>query len=135
MKKQRFYLLGVLLMLCTVFVQAQEMRVTTLQRMDRDLLARTKERRDLNDVPCAVVRVSIANAKKYSFDGNVIGEVVYRPGEALVYMAEGSRNITIKSDEFGYLQYEFAQKQERQVVSFPVCLWTASSAFENSSVQ
>ena len=51
MKKQRFYLLGVLLMLCTVFVQAQEMRVTTLQRMDRDLLARTKERRDLNDVP------------------------------------------------------------------------------------
>lgn len=41
MKKQRFYLLGVLLMLCTVFVQAQEMRVTTFQRMDRDLLART----------------------------------------------------------------------------------------------
>ena len=102
--------------------------------MDRDLLARTKERRDLNDVPCAVVRVSIANAKKYSFDGNVICEVVYRPGEALVYMAEGSRNITIKSDEFGYLQYEFAQKLERQV-DFPVCLWTASSAFENSSVQ
>lgn len=122
-------------MLCTVFVQAQEMRVTTFQRMDRDLLARTKERRDLNDVPCAVVRVSIANAKKYSFDGNVIGEVVYRPGEALVYMVEGSRNITIKSNEFGYLQYEFAQKLERQVVSFPVCLWTASSAFENSSVQ
>ena len=70
----------------------------------------------MNDVPCAIVRVSVANAKDFTFEGNVIGDVVYRPGEALVYMTEGSRNLTIKSDAFGSLKYEFTQKLEKQVV-------------------
>jgi len=116
MKNQRFLLLGFFLLLCVGFVQAQELKVSAFQRMDRDLLARTQERLDLNDVPCAIVRVSVANAKNYTFEGNVIGDVIYRPGEALVYMTEGSRNITIKSDEFGSLKYEFTQKLEKQVV-------------------
>lgn len=116
MKNQRFLLLGFFLLLCAGFVQAQELKVSAFQRMDRDLLARTQERLDLNDVPCAIVRVSVANAKNYTFEGNVIGDVIYKPGEALVYMTQGSRNITIKSDEFGSLKYEFTQKLEKQVV-------------------
>ena len=116
MKNQRIFLLGFILLLCAGFAQAQELKVSAFQRMDRDLLARTQERLDLNDVPCAIVRVSVANAKNYTFEGNVIGDVIYKPGEALVYMSEGSRNITIKSDEFGSLKYEFTQKLEKQVV-------------------
>ena len=116
MKKQRLLLLGFLLLLCAAFAQAQELKVSAFQRMDRDLLARTQERLDLNDEPCAIVRVSVANAKNYTFEGNVIGDVIYKPGEAIVYMAQGSRNITIKSDEFGSLKYEFTQKLEKQVV-------------------
>ena len=116
MKKQRLLLLGFMLILCAGFAQAQELTVSAFQRMDRDLLARTQERLDLNDVPCAIVRVSIANAKNYTFEGNVIGDVIYKPGEAIVYMTQGSRNITIKSDEFGSLKYEFTQKLEKQVV-------------------
>ena len=116
MNNQRIFLLGFILLLCAGFAQAQELKVSAFQRMDRDLLARTQERLDLNDVPCAIVRVSVANAKKYTFEGNVIGDVIYKPGEAIVYMAQGSRNITIKSDEFGSLKYEFTQKLEKQVV-------------------
>ena len=116
MKNQRFFFLGFFLLLCVGFVQAQELKVSAFQRMDRDLLARTQERLDLNDEPCAIVRVSVANAKNYAFEGNVIGDVVYKPGEAIVYMSQGSRNITIKSDEFGSLKYEFTQKLEKQVV-------------------
>ena len=116
MMNQRFLLVGFFLLLCLGFVQAQELKVSAFQRLDRDLLARTQERLDLNDVPCAIVRVSVANAKKYTFEGNVIGDVIYKPGEAIVYMAQGSRNIAIKSDEFGSLMYEFAQKLEKQVV-------------------
>lgn len=116
MKKQRLLLLGFMLLLCAGFAQAQELTVSAFQRMDRDLLARTQERLDLNDEPCAIVRVSIANAKNYTFEGNVIGDVIYKPGEAIVYMTQGSRNITIKSDEFGSLKYEFTQKLEKQVV-------------------
>jgi hypothetical protein len=84
--------------------------------MDRDLLARTQERLDLNDVPCAIVRVSVPDAKAYSFEGNIIGDVIYKPGEAIVYMTQGTRNITIKSDKFGSLKYEFDAKLEKQVV-------------------
>ena len=116
MKNQRFFFLGFFLLLGVGFAQAQELKVSAFQRMDRDLLARTQERLDLNDEPCAIVRVSVANAKNYAFEGNVIGDVVYKPGEAIVYMSQGSRNITIKSDEFGSLKYEFTQKLEKQVV-------------------
>lgn len=116
MKNQRIFLLGFILLLCAGFAQAQELKVSAFQRMERDLLARTQERLDLNDEPCAIVRVSVANAKNYTFEGNVIGDVIYKPGEAIVYMAQGSRNITIKSDEFGSLKYEFTQKLEKQVV-------------------
>lgn len=108
--------MGVFLLLFAGIAQAQELRVSAFQRMDRDLLARTQERLDLNDVPCAIVRVSVANAKDYTFEGNIIGDVIYKPGEALVYMTQGTRNITIKSDAFGTLKYEFTQKLEKQVV-------------------
>ena len=88
MKNQRLLLLGLFLLLCAGFAQAQELKVSAFQRMDRDLLARTQERLDLNDVPCAIVRVSVANAKNYTFEGNVIGDVIYKPGEAIVYMTQ-----------------------------------------------
>lgn len=115
MGKQHYLLLGALLLLCTL-CHAQDVKVTAFQRMDRDLLARTQERLDLNDDPCAVVRISVPDAKSYTFEGNVIGDVIYKPGEAIVYMTKGSRNLTIKSDKFGSLRYEFPQKLEKQVV-------------------
>lgn len=115
MKKQRFLLLGLLLLVCGLGY-AQDLKVSAFQRMDRDLLARTQERLDLNDVPCAIVRVSVPDAKDYTFEGNIIGDVIYKPGEAIIYMTQGSRNLTIKSDKFGSLKYEFTQKLEKQVV-------------------
>lgn len=115
MKNLRLLLLGILVLLGSA-AQAQDLKVKAFQRMDRDLLARTQERLDLNDVPCAIVRVSVPDAKDYTFEGNVIGDVIYKPGEAIVYMTQGSRNITIKSDKFGSLKYEFTQKLEKQVV-------------------
>ena len=116
MKNQRFFLFGFFLLLCIGMLHAQELKVSAFQRMDRDLLARTQERLDLNEVPCAIVRVSIPDAKSYTFEGNVIGDVIYKPGEAIVYMTHGSRNITIKSDKFGSMKYEFTQKLEKRVV-------------------
>lgn len=116
MKSLRFLLFCIAMICCAGNIHSQELKVVAFQRMDRDLLARTQERLDLNDVPCAIVRVSVANAKEFTFEGNVIGDVVYRPGEALVYMTEGSRNLTIKSDAFGSLKYEFTQKLDKQVV-------------------
>lgn len=115
MKMKRFSLLGILLLLCCL-CRAQEVKVTAFQRMDRDLMARTQERLDLNDDPCAIVRISVANVKDYTFEGNIIGDVIYKTGEAIVYMTQGSRYILIKSDKFGSLRYDFGLKLEKQVV-------------------
>lgn len=127
MKMQRFSLLGILLLLCSL-CQAQEVKVTGFQRMDRDLMARTQERLDLNDDPCAIVRISVANVKDYTFEGNVIGDVIYKTGEAIVYMTQGSRYINIKSDKFGSLRYDFGTKLEKQVVYKMELKFVASDA-------
>ena len=104
-----------LFMLLSTFLYGQEL-VPTFKMMEKDLLARTQPRLDLNEVPCAIVRVSAADIDTYTFEGNIIGDVIYQSGEALVYMTKGSRNITIKSNKFGMLRYEFGMKLEKQVV-------------------
>lgn len=112
--KTKLLLCGCLLLLST-FLQAQEL-VPTFKVLDRDLLARTQPRLDNNEVPCAIVRISASDIDTYTFEGNIIGDVVYQSGEALVYMTKGSRNITIKSNKFGMLKYEFPERLEKQVV-------------------
>ena len=111
--KKSLFLCGCLLLLST-FLQAQEL-VPSFKVLEKDLIARTHPRLDLNDVPCAVVRVSAADIETYAFEGNIIGDVIYQSGEALVYMAKGSRNITIKSNKFGMLKFEFPERLEKQV--------------------
>lgn len=114
--KNRILWLGGLLFFCTVLLQAQELKVESFNMLERDLLARTAERLDLNDVPCAVLRVSVADAKSFTFTGNVIGDVVYQPGEAIVYLSAGSRNLTINSEKFGSLKFDFPERLKKQVV-------------------
>lgn len=114
MKRKHFFLCGCLLLLST-FIQAQEL-VPKFRVLDRDMLARTKVRVDINEDPCAIVRVSASDIETYTFEGNIVGNVVYQPGEALVYMTKGSRNITIKSNKFGMLKFDFPEKLEKQVV-------------------
>lgn len=97
------------------FVKAQEL-IPSFKRLDRDLLARTKPRYDNNGTPCAIIRVSAANIAEYTFEGNIIGEIIYSYGEALVYMTEGSKNFTIKSNLFGSLKYDFSEPLQKHVV-------------------
>ena len=52
-------------------------------------------------------RVSATDIETYTFEGNIVGEVIYKSGKALVYMAKDSRNITIKNNKFGILKIIF----------------------------
>lgn len=113
--KQRI-LLGGMLLLLSAMSAAQELTVKAFEMLERDLLARTAERLDLNDVPCAVLRVSVADAKAFTFEGNIIGDITYHPGEAIVYMTDRSRKIQINSDKFGTLEYEFPERLRKSVV-------------------
>ncbi len=114
MKRKLFFLCGLLLGMFAS-LQAQDLQ-TSFEKLERDLYARTHERLDLNDVPCAVLRVSVSNAKEFTFSGNIIGDVIYEPGEAIVYMTNKSRKVRITSDKFGSMDFEFPERLEKQVV-------------------
>ena len=114
MIRKTLWLCGLLFGLFTG-LQAQELQ-TSFEKLEKDLYARTHERLDLNDVPCAVLRVSVSNAKDFTFSGNIIGDVIYHPGEAIVYMTDRSRKIHVTSDKFGSLDVEFPERLAKQVV-------------------
>ncbi len=104
-----------LFFLWTLVVQGQDVK-PAFEVLEFDLIARTKPRLDLNEIPCAVLRISAADIKGYVFEGNIIGDIEFSPGEALIYMTNNSRRITIKSDLFGVINYEFPERLRKQVV-------------------
>ena len=88
-------------------VLAQEMTVKSFELLSNDIIARTSPRNDRNGTPCAVIRVGIA-LQGVVFDGNTIGKPVYNTGEYLVYVPEGSRQITIRHNSYVPLTVAFA---------------------------
>ena len=88
-------------------VQAQEMSVKSFEYLEKDLTARTNPKFDINDNPAAVIRVGIA-LQGVEFEGNVLGEPVYKKGEYLVYMSAGSRKLTVRHQNFVPLEVSFA---------------------------
>lgn len=96
-------------------VAAQEIQVKSFQKLERDLTARTKPRLDLNDNPCALIKIE-TTGKDFEFEGNVIGAPLYRKGEVQVYVTQGCRRLTLKHEKYGVLRYEFPEKIEKQVV-------------------
>ena len=114
MMKKYLILCGFLFLLSTL-VHGQELQ-HSFKVLEKDLYARTHPRFDLNEDPCAVVRISAANIDSYTFEGNIIGDVVYSSGEAIIYMTRGSRNMTIKSNRFGMMKFVFPEKLEKQMV-------------------
>lgn len=116
MKRKNLFVVVCFLLFSCASLLAQELKVKSFERLDRDLLARTKERLDLNDNPCAVLRISVPNSEDFVFEGNIIGNPEYTTGEVLVWMTEGSKSITIKSDQTGSLKFDFPDKLESKVV-------------------
>ena len=77
----------------SILCNAQQPKVIEFSEIPNDIIARTQERKDINGIPCGVVRVSIA-MPDVVFDGWIIDKQ-NRPGEYIVYMADKSEKITI----------------------------------------
>ena len=75
-------------------VSAQEMRVISMKQSPMDLTAARNQRKDLNDVPCALVKVQMPDGAV--FEGNVMGPVEFRTGEHWVYMPRNSKELVVK---------------------------------------
>lgn len=80
---------------CILSLSAQEIKLEKAQELTNDLTARTNSVLDLNDEPCALIRVQIPTGEEITFEGNVI-QVEETPGEYLVYIPEGTKRIRVK---------------------------------------
>lgn len=113
--ERRFLWLSLFFFLMALSSTAQEVKVKSFEKLERDLIARTQERLDANDEPCGVVRVTVPKAQGFQFEGNIIGEVIYSPGEAIVYLADLSSSLTIKSENYGTIKYDFPERIRKQI--------------------
>ena len=100
-------ILTLILYICVTLSYAQKLATESFEYIPNDLVARTEPRTDLNGKPCAVIRVGIA-LQGVVFDGNTIGNPKYNTGEYLVYIINGSRQLTIRHDRFLPLTVNFA---------------------------
>lgn len=91
---------SIILSLSFVSLWSQEIKVKEMEYLTADLSARTQQRLDLNDTPCALVKVQIAAVKDISFTGWVMGDVSYHPGEYWVYVPEGTKKIKFQHENF-----------------------------------
>lgn len=102
------------LMLISCITYAQDLEIN-FKNLGRTLVSQTDLRYDNNEEPCAIIRVSGADIETYKFESKwIMGDVVYTSGEARVYMAQGAKFLTIKSNKFGLMKYEFPESLEKK---------------------
>ena len=114
MKKKIVF--AILCLLLPLLVQAQKLTVESMEMAPMDLSASTSPRLDLNNLPCALVKVQLAAADA-QFDGNVLGDCEYKAGEYWVYMSQGSYQLKIRHPNFVPLTVNFRDYGIRGVES------------------
>ena len=88
--------------------RAQELRVVGFEEKTDDIRGRTREKKDLNGNPCALICVELP-MPEVQFDGWVIEQQAL-PGEYLVYVPEGTKKLIIRQGSITPFVYQFDQK-------------------------
>lgn len=94
---------------------SQELKIRNFSLVQNDITARSKQRFDSNNDPCALVRVSTMG-KEVDFSGNLVGDVIKENNEYLVYMTEGSKNLKITGKGVLPLNINFAEHGIPQLI-------------------
>ena len=109
-----------LLLLFSFFIvesaDSQEIKVKLMEYLPNDLAARTHPRPDANGVNCALIRVVVPAVKGMQFDGWVVGEYEYQPGEYQVYVPEGAKKIKFRHENYAPGEIVFNMPIESQCV-------------------
>jgi hypothetical protein len=104
---------------CVSVVQANEFVVQSFEKVEKDISARRYERKDVNDIPCAIIKIRTDIPKPFVFDANleVEGDIEYKANnEIWIYVSDGERQLTIAKEGFVTLKYAIPQKIEKSSV-------------------
>ena len=96
-----------ILLFWSATLYGQKLIVESFTERTNDISARTSGRVDANGDRCALVKVQLASADA-NFSGLVVGDTDFHTNEYWVYMAKGSRRLTVNLQNFLPLEVEFA---------------------------
>lgn len=88
---------------------AQELSVVSFQEVTNDLSARTNVRSDLNDRPCALVKVELPlPGVQFDQQRQVVGNVDYKVNTYWAYVPAGTKHLTLSHPQFHSLDVIFS---------------------------
>ena len=97
---------GILLMISTGMF-GQELQFS-FKPLTNNFLAQKEPRYDNQENLCAIVLVSASDIQSYTFENSMIkGDIIFSSGEARIYMAQGAKYLTVKSNKSGMHKYTF----------------------------
>lgn len=127
MKRKFLFLLLIFLYLSS---QAQELTIKSFTELTNDITARSNPRNDLNDNPCALVKVRMA-VDNATFKGMIVGDVQHEGSEYYVYLPEGAKKITISAPSYLPIDVKFEDYGIGALVAKTTYLLTLSNATNN----
>ena len=103
-KRILHFIFGIILCLGT---SALELKVKSFSLSATDISAQTQPRKDLNDEPCALIKVQLVG-DILDVEGNVIKPLVKKNYETWVYLTHGSRQMQVTAKNYLPLMIKFA---------------------------
>ena len=111
MKRVLFFIFGILLCLG---IYSQELKVKSFTLSAADISAQTQPRKDLNDEPCALVKVQFVG-DILDVEGNVIKPLVKKGNETWAYMTHGSQQMKVLTKDYLPIMVDFSNYGISQV--------------------
>ena len=111
MKRSLFFIFGILLCLG---IYSQELEVKSFSLAATDISAQTQPRKDLNDEPCALVKVQFVG-DILDVEGNVIKPLVKKGNETWAYMTHGSQQMKVLTKDYLPIMVDFSNYGISQV--------------------
>ena len=104
MKRSLLFIFGILLCLS---IYSQELKVKSFSLAATDISAQTQPRKDLNDEPCALVKVQFVG-DILDVEGNVIKPLVKKGNETWAYMTHGSQQMKVLTKDYLPIMVDFS---------------------------
>ena len=108
---------------------AASIKIKHFRELTQDLSNRTEVKKDINDVPCAIIKVVNADAS-YVFEGAIVDKV-YKAGEIWLYVSPGIKRLTIKHGSAA-LRYEFPEHVDYAV--YELALKSAEDSYKAGAI-
>ena len=93
---------------------AQKLSVESFSLVATDISAQTQPRKDLNDAPCALVKVQFVG-DILDVEGNVIKPLVKKGNETWAYMTHGSQQMKVLTKDYLPIMVDFSNYGISQV--------------------